>query len=60
MPAHPSDIVEFWRGVGPDRWFRKDAAFDDAIRLKFEPTHHAAARGRTTPGSIRRTARSLC
>jgi len=45
MPAHPADVVEFWRQAGPKRWFEKDAAFDEAIRLKFEATHHAAARG---------------
>ena len=45
MAAHPADIIEFWRAAGPGRWFEKDAAFDAAIRLKFEPTHHAAARG---------------
>jgi uncharacterized protein (DUF924 family) len=45
MPAHPSDIVGFWRTAGPARWFKKDDGFDAAIRLKFEPTHHAAARG---------------
>ena len=45
MPAHPSDILDFWRAAGPRRWFAKDDAFDAAIRLKFEPTHHAAARG---------------
>jgi uncharacterized protein (DUF924 family) len=45
MPAHPADIVEFWRQAGAERWFEKDPAFDEAIRLKFEPTHHAAARG---------------
>jgi uncharacterized protein (DUF924 family) len=45
MPANPADIVEFWRTAGPQRWFIKDAGFDDAIRLKFEDAHHAAARG---------------
>jgi uncharacterized protein (DUF924 family) len=45
MPAQPSDIVGFWRAAGPARWFEKDDGFDAAIRLKFEPTHHAAARG---------------
>jgi uncharacterized protein (DUF924 family) len=45
MAAHPADIVEFWRAAGPGRWFRKDEAFDAVIRLKFEPTHFAAARG---------------
>jgi uncharacterized protein (DUF924 family) len=45
MAAHPGDIVSFWRSAGPGRWFKKNPAFDDAIRLKFEPVHHAAARG---------------
>ena len=45
MAAQPGDILHFWRAAGPGRWFQKDEAFDAAIRLKFEPTHHAAARG---------------
>ena len=38
-------IVEFWRASGRKAWFTKDAAFDEAIRERFEATHHAAARG---------------
>ena len=45
MPAHPQDVVGFWRNAGPKRWFAKSKAFDDAIRLRFEGPHHAAARG---------------
>ena len=45
MTAHPNDIIGFWRNAGPERWFRKVSAFDEAIRLKFEPVHHRAARG---------------
>ena len=45
MAADPADITRFWREAGADRWFEKDAAFDEAIRLKYEPAHHAAARG---------------
>jgi uncharacterized protein (DUF924 family) len=45
MPARPADVVDFWREAGAARWFEKDAAFDEAIRLKFEAAHHAAARG---------------
>jgi uncharacterized protein (DUF924 family) len=45
MPALPADILTFWRAAGPDKWFAKDDRFDDAIRLKFEPVHHQAARG---------------
>jgi uncharacterized protein (DUF924 family) len=45
MPALPADIVGFWSDAGPTRWFKKSDAFDDALRLRFEPVHHAAARG---------------
>jgi uncharacterized protein (DUF924 family) len=45
MPANPTDILHFWREAGPKRWFANDDAFDRAIALKFEATHHAAARG---------------
>jgi len=45
VPATPNDILHFWREAGPSQWFKKSARFDDAIRLKFEPVHHAAARG---------------
>ena len=34
MPALPQDVVGYWRNAGPRRWFRKDAAFDDALRLR--------------------------
>jgi uncharacterized protein (DUF924 family) len=44
MPAYPADVVTFWREAGARRWFKTSQAFDDAIRLKFEPSHHAAAR----------------
>jgi uncharacterized protein (DUF924 family) len=45
LPATPHDILHFWREAGPSKWFKKSSPFDDAIRLKFEPVHHAAARG---------------
>jgi uncharacterized protein (DUF924 family) len=45
MAAAPADIIGFWTAAGPKKWFAKSEAFDAAIRLKFEPTHHAAARG---------------
>ncbi len=45
MSATPNDILGFWRNAGPAKWFKKDHRFDDAIRLKFEPVHHRAARG---------------
>ena len=46
MVAIPNDILGFWRSAGPAKWYAKSDAFDAAIRLKFEPVHHAAARGR--------------
>jgi uncharacterized protein (DUF924 family) len=42
----PADIVGFWRAAGPDRWFEKDAAFDEEIRRRFLGTHEAAAAGK--------------
>jgi uncharacterized protein (DUF924 family) len=40
-----ADIVAFWRDAGPEAWFRKDAAFDAALRARFLDAHMAAARG---------------
>lgn len=45
MAATPRDVVGFWTAAGPQKWFAKNARFDEAIALKFEPVHHAAARG---------------
>jgi uncharacterized protein (DUF924 family) len=41
-------IVAFWREAGTDRWFAKDAAFDDAIRRRFMASYEAAAAGELT------------
>jgi uncharacterized protein (DUF924 family) len=46
--AHPATIGQvlgFWREAGPERWFARDEAFDDACRLRFLATYEAAARG---------------
>ena len=45
MTATPNDVLHFWREAGPQQWYAKSARFDAAIQLKFEPVHHAAARG---------------
>lgn len=45
MPAIPNDVVTYWRNAGPQKWYAKNHAFDEALRLRFEPVHHAAARG---------------
>jgi len=44
--VNPSAVVAFWREVGRDRWFKKDAALDDAIRRRFLSAYEAAASGR--------------
>lgn len=38
------EVVDFWRDAGPQRWFRKDAAFDAQFRTRFYEAHFAAAR----------------
>ena len=39
------EVLSFWRGAGPDKWFTKDEAFDRQCRERFLLTHEAAARG---------------
>ena len=46
MMASPTDVLTFWREAGPEKWFKKDSAFDDAIRLRFLDTYEAAAAGK--------------
>ena len=46
--ASSAEIVAFWREAGRDRWFKKDAAFDDEIRRRFLATHETAAAGKLT------------
>ena len=45
LPA-AGDVAAFWREAGAERWFKKDAAFDDEIRRRFLPAHEAAAAGK--------------
>ena len=47
--ASPAEIVQFWREAGPERWFRKDEAFDRDFRERFLASHQAAARGELAP-----------
>jgi len=44
-PASPADVLAFWRAAGPDKWFRKDGAFDADIKRRFLTTCEAAAAG---------------
>ena len=43
--ATPADILAFWRGVGRDGWYRRDAAFDAEIRDRFLATWRKASAG---------------
>lgn len=44
-PPLSTEIIDFWRDAGRNRWFKKDEGFDAAIRARFETAHLAAARG---------------
>jgi uncharacterized protein (DUF924 family) len=43
--ADIKDVLAFWRGAGPDKWFAKDDAFDAACRDRFLAAYEAAAAG---------------
>jgi len=42
--AQPQSILKFWRDAGPQKWFRKDPAFDATFREEFFEAHQSAAR----------------
>jgi uncharacterized protein (DUF924 family) len=44
--ATPDEVITFWLGAGPERWFKPDAAFDAEVRERFLVTYEAAAAGR--------------
>ena len=41
----PRAVVDFWIEAGPQKWFKKDAAFDAQFKARFLAAHEAAARG---------------
>jgi uncharacterized protein (DUF924 family) len=43
---HSSDVLQFWRAAGEQKWFAADAAFDVEIRRQFLPAYESAASGR--------------
>lgn len=45
MPTTPQEVLAFWREAGPQRWFRRNDAFDAEIRDRFLAAHEAAASG---------------
>jgi len=42
----PAEILAFWREAGPDRWYKKDGAFDDEVRRRYLGLWHEAAAGK--------------
>jgi uncharacterized protein (DUF924 family) len=44
--ATPAQVLDFWFGADPKKWFSKDDAFDAAIANRFLPTYEAAKAGR--------------
>ena len=44
-PVTPADILAFWRGAGPDRWYTPDDAFDAEVRRRFLELWRQAAVG---------------
>ena len=50
MTSHDTSIsaqavVDFWLAAGPEKWFKKDDAFDAQFKSRFEAAHEAAASG---------------
>lgn len=48
MPAAARDVLDFWFGAGGQpraEWFRKDPAFDAAVRERFGPLIESALQG---------------
>ena len=46
MIASAASVLAFWRAAGPEKWFKKDTAFDEDIRAHFLETYDAAAAGK--------------
>lgn len=47
MPdIRPREVLDFWFGAGPEKWFAKSDAFDADIKRRFGEAHRAAAEGR--------------
>jgi uncharacterized protein (DUF924 family) len=40
-----AEVLAFWRAAGPDKWFKKDAAFDAEITSRFSALWREAAAG---------------
>ena len=61
MVANAAEIVAFWNEAGRDRWFKKDAAFDDInlshakfnnVNFSHAAIQHACYEGMTIDGIL--------
>ena len=41
----PADILAFWRDAGPDRWYKRDDAFDAELRRRYLDLWRKASAG---------------
>ncbi len=41
----PADILAFWREAGSERWYKRDEAFDAAVRSRYLALWHTAKAG---------------
>jgi uncharacterized protein (DUF924 family) len=55
----PEEVLHFWfEEAGPDKWFTRDPAFDEEVRVRFSAAYEAAAAGelfewrRDAPGRL--------
>jgi uncharacterized protein (DUF924 family) len=46
--TQPRDVLDYWKSIGPEGWFRKDEAIDREIVEKFGEIHARAAAGALT------------
>ena len=45
MTDRPEDIIAFWRDAGPEKWFKRDEAFDAELADRFSAVHGSAVEG---------------
>jgi uncharacterized protein (DUF924 family) len=46
--SSPASVLDFWRAVGPERWFKKQAELDADIAARFGAVLEAATNGELT------------
>lgn len=44
--ATPDEVIDFWLNAGPEKWYKKDDAFDAEITDRFRSTWDAALEGK--------------